>query len=160
MQQYSLNEIVELAVQIEKNGYAFYDEAIRRKDLDERAVTLLTELRNQESNHEKIFLHLRDDKDLMMLGLSQDWEEVGYYMKAVVGSRLFNSADSAIKLAAEAKNFLEILRFAISFEKDTLLFFYSIYDNITDEKSRKVIRQIINEEISHVVRLTEFHSQG
>lgn len=160
MEQYSLNEIVELAVQIERNGYAFYDESLRRKDLDQRAVELLTELRNQESNHEKIFLHLRDDKDLMMLGLSQDWEEVGNYMKAVVGSRLFNSPDAAIKLAGDAKNFLEILKYAISFEKDTLLFFYSIYDNISDEKSQKVIRKIINEEISHVVRLTEFHAQG
>jgi rubrerythrin len=160
MQQYSLNEIVELAVQIERNGYAFYNEALKRKDLDQRATTLITELRNQELNHEKIFLHLRDDKDLMMLGLSPDWELVGYYMKSMVDSRLFTSADAAIKLAAEADGFLDILMYAIAFEKDTLLFFYSIYDNVKDEKSKKVIHQIINEEISHVVRLTEFQAQG
>jgi rubrerythrin len=160
MEQYSLNEIVELAVQIEKNGYAFYNEALKRKDLDQKALALLTILRDQELNHEKIFLHLRDDTDMKILGLSPDWELVGDYMKAMVDARLFNTPDAAIKLAADAADFLEILMYAIAFEKDTLLFFYAIYDNIKDDKSRKVIHQIINEEISHVVRLTEYHAQG
>jgi rubrerythrin len=159
MEKYSLNEIVELAVQIERNGYAFYNEALKRKDLDQKANALITELRDQELNHEKIFLHLRDDKDLMLLGLSPDWELVGNYMKAMVDSRLFNTPDAAIKLATDAKNFNDVLKYAIAFEKDTLLFFYSIYDNITEDKSRRVIHQIINEEISHVVRLTDFYSK-
>ena len=33
MAAYSVNEIIEMAVQIERNGYAFYDEAAKRKDL-------------------------------------------------------------------------------------------------------------------------------
>jgi len=80
-------------------------------------------------------------------------------MKAMVDSRLFNTPDAAIKLATDAKNFNDVLKYAIAFEKDTLLFFYSIYDNITEDKSRRVIHQIINEEISHVVRLTDFYSK-
>jgi rubrerythrin len=159
MEQYSLNEVVELAVQIERNGYAFYNGALKRNDLEKREVDLITELRDQEMHHEKIFLHLRDDQDVMLLGMSQDWELVGYYMKSIVDSRLFNSPDAAIKLAADAGTFHDILKYAISFEKETLLFFYSIYDNITNDKSRVIIHQIINEEISHVVRLTDFYSK-
>jgi rubrerythrin len=160
MQQYSLNEVVELAVQIERNGYAFYNEAVKRKDMDSKVVALLSELRDQELHHEKIFLHLRDDQDVMILGMSQDWELVGYYMKSIIDSRLFNNPEAAINLATEAKNYHDILKYAISFEKETLLFFYSIYDNITDEKSRVIIHKIINEEISHVVRLTDFYSKA
>ena len=48
MSAYSINEIVELAVQIEHNGYAFYNEAIKHKGLDTKSVELLTILRDQE----------------------------------------------------------------------------------------------------------------
>ncbi len=160
MQQFSLNEVVELAVQIERNGYAFYNEALKRKDLTPDAHALLTELRDQELNHEKIFSHLRDEQDMTILEQSPDWELVGYYMKAMVDSRIYNSPEAAIRHVNAAKGFIDILLYAIAFEKDTLLFFYTIYDNITIDKSRKIIHEIINEEISHVVRLTEYHAKG
>ena len=160
MPTYSLNEIVELAVQIERNGYEFYNEASKRKDIDEEALALLVLLRDQELHHEKIFLHLREDKDMMIIDKSPDWELVGFYMKSIVNSRLFTSPDSAIKLASESSNFQELLKYAITFEKDTLLFFYTINDNLMNGQAQAVLRKIINEEIKHVLILTEYQSKN
>lgn len=55
MAAYSVNEIIEMAVQIERNGYAFYNEAAKRKDLDDDSRKLITWLRDAELDHEKTF---------------------------------------------------------------------------------------------------------
>ena len=52
---YSVNEVIEMAVQIERSGYAFYNEAVKRKDLDEKAKDFLIYLRDEELRHEKPF---------------------------------------------------------------------------------------------------------
>ena len=156
MAAYSVNEIIELAVQIERNGYAFYHEATKRKDLDAKAVEFLAFLRDEELGHEKTFLSLRDDMDTMVLELSADWELVASYLKTIVDSRIFDDEASAIKGATEAKDLLSIVNNAIAFEKDTLLFFHAMNDSINNEKAKKSIGRIINEEVSHVLRLNDF----
>jgi rubrerythrin len=156
MSAYSVNEVIEMAVQIERNGYAFYQEATRRKDLDAKAVDFLALLRDQELSHEKIFLAMRDDTDVVNLDQSQDWELVASYLKTIVDARLFNTEDAAIKLATKAQGIKEVLDFAIGFEKDTLLYFHTIKDMLKSEKALAAVARIIHEEISHVLRLTEY----
>lgn len=156
MSTYSVNEIVEFAVQIEHNGYAFYHEATKHKGLDEKSLQLLTELRDQELNHEKIFLALRDDEDMQHLTLTQDWELVASYLKTIVESRIFNTEDAAIKLATNAHSVKDILDYAIQFEKDTLLFFHTVKDTIANPKAQAAVARIIQEEISHVLKLNDY----
>ncbi len=156
MSTYSVNEIIELAVQIEHNGYAFYNEALKHKGLDAKSQDLITTLRDQEVNHEKIFLALRDDADLKNLTFTQDWELVASYLKTIVDSRIFNSPDAAIQLATKAQDVIAILDHAIQFEKDTLLFFHTIKDAITNPKAQAALARIIHEEISHVLRLSDY----
>lgn len=156
MAVYSINEIIEMAVQIERNGYAFYNEASKRKDLDDKSCEFISWLRDQELEHEKSFLALRDDAELKSLELSQDWELVALYLKTIVEGRIFNSEDSAIRRAIEAKNLAEIIDYAISFEKDTLLYFQTISNNISYPKAIDVLHKIINEEISHIIILDVF----
>lgn len=156
MSVYSVNEIVELAVQIEHNGYAFYHEATKHKSLDEKSLNLLTTLRDQELNHEKTFLALRDDEDLQNLTFTQDWELVASYLKTIVESRIFNSENAAIKLATNAQNVKDIVDYAIQFEKDTLLFFHTIKDALVNPKAQSAIARIIHEEISHVLYLNDY----
>ncbi|HQQ67998.1 MAG TPA: ferritin family protein [Candidatus Cloacimonadota bacterium] len=156
MAVYSVNEVIEFAVQIEKNGYAFYHEASKRKDLNPKAKEFIEFLRDQELNHEKTFLALRDDDDMQHLELTQDWELIAEYLKTIVAGRIFNSEDSAIKKAASAKDIKEIVENAISFEKDTLLYFHAINDNVANVKAKTALRRIINEEVSHVLKLNDF----
>lgn len=145
-----------MAVQIEKNGYAYYHEATKRKDLDPKAREFIEYLRDQELNHEKTFLNLRDDTDMGVLELSPDWELVAEYLKTIVDGRIFSNEHSAIKKAAEAKDLLEIVDNAITFEKDTLLYFHAINDSITNAKTKTALRRIINEEVSHVLKLNDY----
>ncbi|PKN72836.1 MAG: hypothetical protein CVU50_05815 [Candidatus Cloacimonetes bacterium HGW-Cloacimonetes-3] len=156
MAVYSVNEVIEMAVQIEKNGFAFYHEASKRKDLSTEAVEFIEFLRDQELNHEKLFLNLRDELDLEVLEQSTDWELVSAYLKTIVDGRIFNSDYSAIQLAANAKGIHGVVDNAITFEKDTLLYFHAIADSISNPKTKDVLRKIINEEVSHVLKLNDF----
>ncbi len=156
MPAYSVNEIIEMAVQIERNGYSFYHEASKRKDLDTVSREFLERLRDAELDHEKTFLRLRDDRDMNVLELTSDWELVASYLKSIVDSRIFNTPDAAIKLATEAKDIRGIVGYAIMFEKDTLLYFHAVNDSINNDKAKSVLRRIINEEVSHVLWLSDY----
>lgn len=159
MPVYSINEIIEMAVQIERAGYAFYNEATKRKDLDAKSLEFIAFLRDQELNHEKTFLNLRDDAEMENLELSQDWEMVAAYLKTIVEGRIFNDEFAAIKLAGEAKNIREVVDNAITFEKDTLLYFHAVRDGILNPKAHIVLTRIINEEASHVLHLNHFKNE-
>ncbi|HOR03185.1 MAG TPA: ferritin family protein [Candidatus Syntrophosphaera sp.] len=156
MPAFSINEIIEMAVQIERNGYAFYQEATKRKDLDDKSREFIAYLRDQELDHEKTFMALRDDADMQDLELSQDWEMVSAYLKTIVEGRIFNSEESAIRKAAGAADLAAVVENAIAFEKDTLLYFHALSDSISNPKALKVLRRIINEEVSHIMRLNDF----
>jgi len=156
MPAFSINEIIEMAVQIERNGYAFYQEATKRKDLDDKSREFIAYLRDQELDHEKTFMALRDDADMQDLELSQDWEMVSAYLKTIVEGRIFNSKESAIRKAAGAADLAAVVENAIAFEKDTLLYFHALSDSISNPKALKVLRRIINEEVSHIMRLNDF----
>lgn len=153
---FSINEVIEFAVSIERNGYAFYDEALKKKGLDSEAKDFLTFLRDQELNHEQTFLALRSDEDLLQLNESTDWEMVSQYLKSIVEGRIFDNPDSAIRKAAESKDILQIIDNAISFEKDTLLFFHGINDGVYNPEVKKILRRVIMEEVSHVLKLNDY----
>lgn len=153
MSEYSMNEIIELAVQIERSGYKFYDTALQRKDLSSKATKLLLSLRDDEINHEKTFKKLRNSENFDKLGDPDSWQVAASYLKTISDSHIFSKPDAAIKLASNASDELEIVNQAIQFEKDTLLFFHSIQHKTKDEKTKTVLKVIIDEEVSHVMKL-------
>jgi rubrerythrin len=59
-------------------------------------------------------------------------------------------------MAANAKDIHGVVDNAITFEKDTLLYFHAIADSISNPKTKDVLRRIINEEVSHVLKLNDF----
>ena len=150
---FSKNEIIEMAVEIEKNGFAFYDRALQRSDLNNDAKKLLQTLRDEEKVHEQTFLNLREKIDNFDLNSDINWDESRSYIQSMVDTHLFNQPEKSIQLATKARDMKDLVSNAIQFEKDTLLFFYFIKKFVAKEKSKKAIENIIDEEVSHVVKL-------
>jgi rubrerythrin len=157
MKDLSINEVIEIAVQIEKNGFKYYSEALKRKDISSQAKLLLEDLKKDEIKHEAIFKSFRSSEDYQQMGDPIDWQEAVHYLNSIVVSHVFHKPDAAIKLAASATDEAEIISFAIQFEKDTIVFFSSLAKEITDSKTKNTINAIIDEEISHVSRLVMIH---
>ena len=153
MEKFSINEIIELAIQIEKKGYTFYNKALERKNLSSNSTELLQKLRDDEIVHEKTFKKMRTKLEQEEITLSGDWQEVSSYLRTIPNSHIFSKPDAAIKLATSANNEKELIKNAIQFEKDTLLFFNFIYKKIEGQKVKKILKKIIEEEVSHVEKL-------
>lgn len=153
MEKFSINEIVELAVQIEKKGYTFYNKALERKGLNSNSAELLQKLRDDEIVHEQTFKRMRTELNREEITLSGDWQEVSNYLRTISDSHIFSKPDAAIELAISANDEKELIENAIQFEKDTLLFFNSIYKKIEGRIVRKILKKIIKEEVHHLKKL-------
>ncbi len=148
----SEKEIFSMAMEVEKSGKAFY-ETILAGAKDEKIKELFSFLAEQEENHYKFFKKQYENAGSMNIS-GEDWEDISEYIKATTDSRFFLGEDQAIKAAKKAGGVEEAVDIAISFEKDTLLFFYEI-KNVTPAASKEASQKIIDEEKKHVLMLTK-----
>ncbi|MDA8431498.1 MAG: hypothetical protein M0Z60_00880 [Nitrospiraceae bacterium] len=150
MEKFSLREAVGQAVQTEKLGYAFYRAVADKFKEDGGLKELCDTLADKERQHEETFSGLmevvRDEGAV-------DWEEVSKYLRAIVESEFFLGNEKSLPSLDRVKTVAEAVRFAIGFEKETLLYFYTIRDLM---KEKEVLSRIIEEEKSHIAWLNKF----
>ena len=144
---------LEMAMQIEQNGEAFYSTVAAETTIAE-VKELFEFLAAQESIHYKVFEKLlgRVEPGAGMLDLEQD--EYSMYLNVALDQALFAGAEKALATAREAQDKTAAIRTALGFEKDTLLFFYDLREMVS-EKHRETVTRIVNEEKSHIRRLAK-----
>ncbi|HWR89424.1 MAG TPA: ferritin family protein [Dissulfurispiraceae bacterium] len=150
MERFSIREVIEQAVQTERLGHQFYSAMAQRFKDNERMSAFFTDLAHKEVVHEKTFADLRD-----LVGDSEPdgWEEVSQYMRAMVESKFFIGSNKALTSMETTTDIGEVIRFAIGFEKESLLYYYGIREAV---KEKEIIDEIINEEKSHIRWLAAF----
>ncbi len=152
MKKYSIDEVLEMAVQTEKLGYQFYTGMAERFKSDAGLVKLFGTLASKEKVHEKTFTEL---KGLVAKSGTEpvEWEEVTKYMRAYVESEFFLGASKSLPAMNHLKTVKDAVTFALGFEKETLLYFWELRSIV---KEKGVVDTVINEEKSHIVWLDEF----
>ncbi len=150
MQKYSIREVIEQAVQTEKLGYQFYSTTAEKFRTDDGLNKLFSTLATKELRHEKAFTELlgiiKDEEPV-------DWEEAEPYLRAIVESEFFLGGNKSLPSMERIKSVEEAVKFALGFEKETLLYFYWLRDAV---KEKEVVEEIINEERSHIMWLNKF----
>jgi rubrerythrin len=142
-------DIVDLAVQTETRGEAFYREAAGRSTSPE-ARELFTYLAEQELRHKQIFAGLGSAIIETEIG-EDDWQEAIDYINATVGQTFFADG-TPIRSIPAGSTVREMIERAITFEQQTLLFFYTLRE-LVQPVNRVLIDTIVTEERSHVRRL-------
>jgi len=149
---FSGKELVNIAIGIERSGLAFYTSLIKAEK-DAMARGAYKYLADMEEQHVKIFQG--------MLGTASEetnpevyTEEYDLYLKALVGSAVFTNDEVAREMAENARNSAEAIQIALGAEKDSILFYTEIRD-LVRSADRELVNSIINEEKSHLQRLTE-----
>jgi rubrerythrin len=149
-------EALKWALEIEKNGEAFYNEVAAKSAaiFDDEVRALFEDLAAQEQGHYQTFQKMLDearpDPDLSKV----DYEEYQTYLQVALDSALFAGPDKGLTLAKQAQDRETALRAAMGFEKDTLLFYYDLREMVSGAE-RGAISGIILEEKSHLRRLAE-----
>lgn len=144
-------EALEIAMQIEQNGEAFYA-AVAAKAADPIVKKLFEELAAQEQKHYAVFEKMAGTVSGAASPSAPEYDEYQVYLQAALDHALFAGPDKALALAEHARDRQTALRTAIGFEKDTLLFFYDLREMMS-ETERKAVDGIIREEKVHLRRL-------
>jgi rubrerythrin len=146
---YSLNEVIEEAVQTERLGYQFYTEMSKKFSDNVKLKQLFDTLALKEQSHEQRFNELREKATGEEM---VDWEEVSRYLRAIVESEFFLGKGKSLPSMDHVRTPADVLKLALGFEKQTLLYFHAIRDAV---KEKSVVDEIIAEEKSHIVWLNE-----
>ena len=150
---FTATEGLEMAMEIEKSGEAFYNE-IAANSADSELKALFESLALQEQGHHQVFQHMLGNVKPALGQPVIELDQYETYLKVALENALFAGPDKALSLAKEAGDRETALRAAMGFEKDTLLFFYDLRDMVS-EVDQGAITKIIIEEKQHIRRLME-----
>lgn len=154
MNKYSIEEIIEMAIRTETLGYQFYTTMAGKFKKDDGLAKLFTILATKEKAHEKIFTGLK--AKVAKQGTEPvQWDEVSNYLRAFVESEFFLGKGKALPSMEHLKTVQDVVKFAIGFEKETLLYFYELRSLV---KEKETVDEVINEEKSHIRWLDAFRT--
>ncbi|MDD5127391.1 MAG: ferritin family protein [Dehalococcoidales bacterium] len=149
---FSGGELINIAINIEKSGMAFYD-TMSRSTENATARAAFKELTQMERNHIKIFQDIALPSENGK-GAGTAGDEYEGYLQALVNSAVFTDELTTSELATRVSGDIEALELGIEAEKDSILFYYEMRD-IVPPRTRDTIDRIIKEEKSHLRQLGE-----
>ncbi len=152
-------DVLEVAVQIEKNGVRFYTlagETVRNERLSE----LLSFLAEEEKRHITTFEEMLNDipADAPPGTTDPYLDEASLYIGALADSKVFTKHGIGLRLDEGVKNESEILRLAIDMEKDSILFYHELKNGVR-EGDRPSVEKLISEEKEHFVKLQKLQRE-
>jgi len=147
--KFNAKEILEMAEQIERNGYQYYTKAANDVQGDD-IKTFLLELAEMEVGHEKMFQEMKEqltDKEKEDVVFDPN-EETAMYLQALADSRVFYEKE------IDTSSVIEVLKEAIVAEKDSIVFYLGMKDMVPSDKGKERIDHIIREEMKHIQVIT------
>jgi rubrerythrin len=146
---FSAVDIIDMALQLEKNGEDRYRAAISQNPSHE-LKQLLDWMANEESKHAQWFAGLKTqiEQDREMFDIQKMHPET---LRDIIGNQSFSLDD--VKFSAVCGQD-ELIRMFIEFENDTILFYNMLKAFITDPGISAQLDDIILEEQAHVAQLT------
>lgn len=145
---FTLADIRNIAIQIEKNGEESYRNSARLAG-DPEIAGIMNWMADEERSHTQWFENLRSDKPLS--AEQQELEAMGKaLLQEMIRGNTFLLAQSELE---STETFLEVVTRSQSFEQDTILFYEFLLGLIDDRETEDQLRKIIQEERNHLHRL-------
>jgi rubrerythrin len=150
--KFSGQEIVEIAIRIEKNGEKLYHTLAEQTDIM-TVKNAFTALANEENKHIASFDRIRE-----IIGRFEPNEaypgEYSLYLQALADENVFSKKDIFMDLANKVVTVTEALDLAVMFEKETLIFLHGVQDSL-EQGDRPVLNELIMQEKEHIQKLSE-----
>jgi rubrerythrin len=144
---FSGDEIIEIALQMEESGKLFYEKAFSQAE-DGSLQETLKYLAQAETQHIHRFTKLGEELGHQFYPNERYVGEYGDYVKSLVNNHIFKLSEVEDILAG-AKNDHDILRDAIGFEKDSIAIFQE-FKNAANKEGAETLEKLINEEREHI----------
>jgi len=150
---FQLDDVLDLAIQMETNGAEFYELAARSAS-NTATRLLLNGLAAMEREHGAAFIAM---KERLAGGAGHADPEadaaVSSFLAAWLKGDVFDRDTRAASAVARSGTFAAILGVAVQMEKDSVTFYSGLRQYIADDEAEKVLDRIIREELRHVADL-------
>ncbi|NCB37290.1 MAG: hypothetical protein EOM80_00840 [Erysipelotrichia bacterium] len=156
--QFNTEELVEMAIQIEKNGREYFV-AMSEKSNNSEVKRVFENLAKEEASHLENFLEIREklfenQQEDFQIADEYNTPEMFTYLNAMLDGKVFPNIHSHAELANEIVSDEQAVYHAIGFEKDTVLFFSEIMGLLgSEDKNRPFLQELIRQEKIHIARL-------
>jgi rubrerythrin len=147
---FNLDEIFEMAEQIEKNGANFYREA-SKKVSDKKTQNMFIALAGMEDGHFRIFQKMRSrlsaaDREPTILDPEN---EAAFYLQAMAESHGFEGKKDRTAKFTGSETIKEVFEAAVDAERLSIVF-YSGLKKFVSPAGKEKIDTIISEEFNHL----------
>ena len=147
---FSIREIIDMAIQLEKNAETFYRAAVAKMSTPSLEPVLIC-LANEERDHKKWFESLkRVAQEAEARG--QSVEISSEALRSLVGGQKFSLDEVDL---SKIESVQELIELAMEHEKDTIIFYQMLQSFIDDPETMKELDEIIAEEEQHIKLLKE-----
>ncbi len=145
---FTLDDIRQIAVQIERNGAETYRRAGKRIS-DRELAGILDWMADEELRHARWFERMATEPKVDPA--HQEVEQMGReLLQEMMKSQTFSLEETKL---ADAQNIVAILAESLSFEKDTIIFYEMLKSFIDDSDVLQILDRIIAEERGHVSQI-------
>jgi len=146
------NEIVELGIQIEKNGRDFYNTLVEGSK-NQKAKEKFKYLAGEEEKHIAVFQKILDSVHKYEPPETYPGEYFAY-MNALARDYVFTEKDKGREVAKNVKGDKQAIELGIRFEKDSIIF-YTGMKRVVPEYDHKIVDKLISQEQDHLRQLSE-----
>jgi len=145
-------DILDLAIQMEKNGAEFYQRASRIAEAPGQRL-MLEGLAAMERGHAATLVELKERiVDVLGTGDAEVDAVVAEFLSSWLSGVVFDKDAKDLQLAQSA-TVADILGRAILLEKETVCFYAGLRAYVADTAAEEVVDRIIGEELRHVTDL-------
>ena len=145
---FSIDDLIDLAIQLEHNGETIYREAMKSQSGPSLAL-MFKWMADEERKHAHWFEELRTGVTTAPLNAALQEMSRGLLGK-ILGNQGFSLADVDFSKIKDARQLLGIM---VEFEKDTILFYEILRECMDDTVTVDILETIMREENRHVDEL-------
>lgn len=147
---FSGGEIIEVAVQIERNGLAFY-RSLAGSMKHEDVKNLFNHLADEEEKHIKSFQSIYKSFEDYKPAIT-DEEEYYDYIRMLAEMNVFTKKEGIDEVINKVKDKKDALDMAIRFEKESIIFFVEV-KGFVREAQRDAVEELVHQEQKHLRKL-------
>lgn len=141
-------DLFNILIEIEKKGKALYS-TLASQSNDKNAARTLAGLADAEEKHRKLYESMK--AKYIHIHSSEVSDEYRTYIQALINSSLVLTPDAL----SGSDNERNVLQFALSLEKDTVLFLQELKD-IAPQEALENYNRVIAEEKEHIIIVQSF----
>lgn len=148
-----VRELIRLAKRDEDVGAEFYQKLAEKAESEDLKEKFL-EIREQEIGHSERFQEMLEEMSDYVP--QEDFPgEYEQYFQSFLSKREYLDSGDAVEAASGIESDMEAIKFALSQEKNTLLFFLEMKELVPSSQQREMVHEVIDEERDHIVELSQ-----